>query len=303
MRSDAQASVEIGRDGTVTVRTATQDIGTGTYTVLALVVAEATGIPIERIDVRLGDTTLPAGPISGGSWVTASVIPAVSNAARAAVRALLTMATSGQNAPFNGAKPDDLQLANGRVSRKSDLSSGVPLGDVLARANVRAAVGDGQSASTFGGEESRKYSLHSFGAQFAEVTWQPETARLRVSRFVSVIDAGRMLNPKPARNQIEGAVVMGVGMALFEEARYDKRYGAPINSNLADYIVSTNADAPAIDVTFLDYPDPVLNELGARGVGEIGLAGTAAAITAAVYHATGVRVRELPVRIEDLLRA
>jgi xanthine dehydrogenase YagR molybdenum-binding subunit len=300
MRSDAQASVEIRGDGTATVTTATQDIGTGTYTVLALVTSEATGIPLDRIDVRLGDTTLPAGPISGGSWVTASVIPAVSSAARAAVNALLAMATSGQNAPFKGAKPGDLQLANGRVSRKNDPSSGVSLGDVLARANVRGAVGNGQSASTFA-DEIRKYSLHSFGAQFAEVTWQPETARLRVSRFVSVIDAGRMINPKPARNQIEGAVVMGIGMALFEQARYDKRYGAPINSNLADYIVSTNADAPAIDVTFLDHPDTVLNALGARGVGEIGLAGTAAAITAAVHHATGVRVRELPVRIEDLL--
>ncbi len=161
----------------------------------------------------------------------------------------------------------------------------------------------GRSATTMGGEESKKYSLHSFGAQFAEVTWYPETARLRVSRFVNVIDAGRMLNPKPARNQIEGAVVMGIGMAMLEEARYDKRYGAPINSNLADYMVSTNADAPPIDVTFLDHPDLVLNEMGARGVGEIGLAGTAAAITSAVYHATGVRVRELPVRIEDLLKA
>jgi xanthine dehydrogenase YagR molybdenum-binding subunit len=239
--------------------------------------------------------------MSGGSWATASVIPAVSSAARAAVRSLLTMSTTGPKAPFMGAKPNDLQLANGRVSRKSDPSSGVPLGDVLARANVREAVGNAQSATTFGGEESRKYSLHSFGAQFAEVTWQPETARLRVSRFVSVIDAGRMINPTTARNQIEGAVVMGIGMALFEEAYYDRRYGAPINSNLADYILTTHSDAPPIDVTFLDYPDLVLNELGARGVGEIGLAGTAAAITAAVHHATGVRVRELPVRIEDLL--
>jgi xanthine dehydrogenase YagR molybdenum-binding subunit len=302
MRDDAQASVEIRRDGTALVTTATQDIGTGTYTVLAIVASEATGIPLDKIDVQLGDTMLPDGPISGGSWVTASVIPAVSTAARAAVRSLLTISTTGPNAPFMGARPDDLQLANGQVSRKSDPSRGVPFGDVLARANVRAAVGSGQSRTTFGSED-RKYSLHSFGAQFAEVTWQPEIARLRVSRFVSVIDAGRMINPKPARNQIEGAVVMGIGMALFEQARYDKRYGAPINSNLADYIVSTNADAPAIDVTFLNYPDTVLNELGARGVGEIGLAGTAAAITAAVYHATGVRVRELPVRIEDLMRA
>jgi len=303
MRDNAQAAVEIMPNGTAVIRTATQDIGTGTYTVLALVVAEATGIPLDKIDVRLGDTTLPPGPISGGSWTTASVIPAVSNAARAAVRSLLALSTTGPNAPFKGASPNDLHLANGRVSRKTEPSSSVPLGDVLARANVRAAVGSGQSSTSFGSEESRKYSLHSFGAQFAEVTWQPEIARLRVSRFVSVIDAGRMLNPKPASNQIEGAIVMGVGMALFEEARYDKRYGAPINSNLADYMVSTNADAPPINVTFLDYPDKVLNELGARGVGEIGLAGTAAAITAAVYHATGVRVRELPVRIEDLLRA
>src|SRR5436190_3347623 len=199
MRDNAQASVEIMPNGTALVTTATQDIGTGTYTVLALVVAEATGIPLDKIDVRLGDTTLPAGPISGGSWTTASVIPAVSNAARAAVRSLLALSTTGPNAPFKGASANELQLANGRVSRKSDPSSGVPLGDVLARANVRAAVGNGQSTTTFGSEESRKYSLHSFGAQFAEVTWQPEIARLRVSRFVSVIDAGRMLNPVPAR--------------------------------------------------------------------------------------------------------
>lgn len=303
MRADASASVEIGRDGTATVTTATQDIGTGTYTVLALVAAEATGIPVDKIDVRLGDTVLPPGPISGGSWATASVIPAVSSAARAAVQSLLAMATTGSNAPFSGTRPQDLQFVNGRVARKSDAAAGVSISDVLARANVRSAVGSGQSGSSFASQEAREYSLHSFGAQFAEVTWQPETARLRVSRFVSVIDAGRMINLKPARNQIEGAVVMGIGMALFEVAKYDQRYGAPINSNLADYIVSTNADAPAIDVTFLDHPDTKLNELGARGVGEIGLAGTAAAITAAVYHATGLRVRELPVRIEDLLRA
>jgi xanthine dehydrogenase YagR molybdenum-binding subunit len=124
-----------------------------------------------------------------------------------------------------------------------------------------------------------------------------------VSRVVTVIDAGRILNPRPARNQIEGAVVMGIGMALFEATRYDARNGAPINNNLADYMLTTNADAPSIDVTFLDHPDLVLNPLGARGVGEIGLAGIAAAITNAVHHATGVRVRELPVRIEDLLGA
>jgi xanthine dehydrogenase YagR molybdenum-binding subunit len=134
-----------------------------------------------------------------------------------------------------------------------------------------------------------------------EISWDPEIARLRVSRVVSVIDAGRIINQKPARNQIEGAIVMGIGMALFEETRYDPETGAPVNSNLADYCMAVNADIPSIDVTFLDYPDYVLNEYGARGVGEIGLAGVAAAIASAVYHATGVRVRKLPIKIEDLL--
>jgi xanthine dehydrogenase YagR molybdenum-binding subunit len=143
--------------------------------------------------------------------------------------------------------------------------------------------------------------MHSFGCHFVEVTWQPEIARLRVSRVVTVMDAGRIINPLTARNQIMGGVVMGIGMALLEHTTYDPQNGAPINSNLADYIVAVNADTPPIEVHFLDYPDKEINELGARGIGEIGLAGVAPAITAAVYHATGVRVRELPVKIEDLL--
>ena len=154
--------------------------------------------------------------------------------------------------------------------------------------------------ATFGNPKP-KFSTHSFGCHFVEVTWQPEIARLRVSRVVTVIDAGRIINPLAGRNQIEGAVVMGIGMALFEHTTYDPQNGAPINSNLADYIVAVNADAPPIEVHFLDYPDKEINELGARGIGEIGLAGIAAAITAAVHHATGVRVRELPVKIENLL--
>ena len=129
----------------------------------------------------------------------------------------------------------------------------------------------------------------------------PKSHHFASHRVVTVIDAGRIVNPRTTRNQIEGAVVMGVGMALFEEAHYDPRTGAPINSNLADYIVATNADTPHMDVAFLDYPDPNLNELGARGVGEIGLAGVASAIASAVYHATGVRVRTLPIDIEKLL--
>jgi xanthine dehydrogenase YagR molybdenum-binding subunit len=174
------------------------------------------------------------------------------------------------------------------------------MAQILEIANIRSVSGAGKSEGTLG-EAKPEYSFHSYGAQFVEIGWQPEIARLRVNRVVTVIDAGRILNPRPARNQIEGAVVMGMGMALFEETMYDSRSGAPINNNLADYVMAVNADTPHIDVTFLDHPDYKLNPLGVRGVGEIGLAGIAPAITNAVYHATGIRVRDLPVRIEDLL--
>jgi xanthine dehydrogenase YagR molybdenum-binding subunit len=302
-RMEAQATVDLRDDGSARVSSATQDIGTGTYTVLSQIVSEKLGIPHERIEVVLGDTSLPSGPVSGGSWVTASVIPAVSDAIDKAQQTIFLIASKGPDAPFAGQKPEDFVFTEGRVHLKDKpASSGVPFEEILRKGNIRAASGQGKSEGTLGAP-GRKFSTHSFGAQFAEVTWEPEIARLRVSRVVTVIDAGRILNPKPARNQIEGAVVMGVGMALFEATRYDERFGVPINNNLADYIVTTHADAPEIDVTFLDFPDKVINTLGARGVGEIGLAGIAAAITSAVYHATGVRVRDLPVRIEDLLKS
>jgi xanthine dehydrogenase YagR molybdenum-binding subunit len=170
----------------------------------------------------------------------------------------------------------------------------------MATARLGHIEGRGKSEGTFS-DKNPAYSMHSFGAHFVEVGWQPEIARLRVNRTLSVIDGGRIINPLTGRNQIEGAVTMGIGMALFEETHYDPRNGMPVNSNLADYIMATHADTPPMDVIFLDYPDTHLNEMGARGIGEIGLAGVAAAITSAVHHATGVRVRDLPVRIEDLL--
>jgi xanthine dehydrogenase YagR molybdenum-binding subunit len=302
-RFAAEATVDLRNDGTARVSCGTQDIGTGTYTILAQILSEKTGIPLDKIEVVLGDSALPVGPISGGSLVTSSVIPAVSQAADRAMRAAMMMAISGDDAPFVGKKPEELGFTNRRVHLKEKSpETGIDYQEILKKLNVSAASGSGKSAEYFGGPNAEeKYSVHSFGAQFAEITWQPEIARLRVSRVVTVIDSGRILNPRPARNQIEGAVVMGVGMALLEETKYDPRNGAPINNNLADYMVATNADAPTIDVTFLDYPDKVVNEFGVRGVGEIGLAGVAAAIASAVYHATGVRVRNLPIRIENLI--
>jgi xanthine dehydrogenase YagR molybdenum-binding subunit len=302
MRADAEATVELLADGKARVTCGTQDIGGGTYTIFAQLVSHETGIPVNRVDVELGDSRLPAGPISGGSWTTATVTPAVLEATQRAVKTLLQVATQAPGSPFAGKKADDLELADGSVQAKGKPETRVSSGELLRMANLKSVSGNAKSEGNMDDPKAR-YSFHSFGAQFAEVTWQPEIARIRVSRVVTVIDGGRMLNPRAALNQIEGAVVMGVGMAMFESTEYDQRSGAPINSNLADYVMPVNADCPKIDVTFLDYPDYHLNALGARGVGEIGLAGVAAAVTGAVYHATGVRVRSLPVRIEDVLAA
>ena len=300
-RFAAEANMQLRDDGTVRIACATQDIGTGTYTILAQLASQKIGVPIEKIEVELGDSALPDGPISGGSLATSSVIPAVFKAADQAITSLLIVAISTPGSPFFGHKPEDLALEGGRVFIKAEgAAKGVAFDDLLRQANARLVTGSGGAEQTVFAAGA-KFSMHSFGCHFVEVTWQPEIARLRVSRVVTVMDAGRILNPLTGRNQIQGAVVMGIGMALFEETSYDPQNGAPINSNLADYIMTVNADAPPIEVHFLDYPDKEINELGARGIGEIGLAGIAAAITDAVHHATGVRVRELPVKIEDLL--
>jgi xanthine dehydrogenase YagR molybdenum-binding subunit len=303
-RFAAEANVQLRDDGTARVACGTQDLGTGTYTILAQLASQKTGVPLDKINVDLGDTSLPKGPISGGSLATESVVPAVLQAADNAIASLLSIATTVPGSPFEKRKSADLTFEGGRVFVKADgRHSGVSFADLLGRTNMRLVNGSGKSAATFGepGLPKPKFSTHSFGCHFVEVTWQPEIARLRVSRVATVIDAGRILNPLAGRTQIEGAVVMGIGMALFEHTSYDPQSGAPINSNLADYVMAVNADVPPIDVHFLDFPDKEINELGARGIGEIGLAGIAAAITAAVHHATGVRVRELPVKIEDLL--
>jgi len=300
-RFAAEANVQLRDDGTVHVACGTQDIGTGTYTILAQLAAEKTGVPLDKVEVALGDTSLPEGPLSGGSMATASIVPAVFAAADNAIASLLMIAATTPGSPFEKRKPDDLAFEAGQVFVKGDgASRGVPFADLLRRANLRLVTGSGKSEMTFGNPKP-KFSMHSFGCHFVEVTWQPEIARIRVNRVVTVMDAGRIINPLAGRNQIEGAVVMGIGMAFLEHTSYDPQNGAPINSNLADYIMAVNADVPKLDVHFLDYPDKELNEVGARGIGEIGLAGIAAAITAAVHHATGVRVRELPVKIEDLL--
>jgi xanthine dehydrogenase YagR molybdenum-binding subunit len=301
-RGVCEASVNLRHDGTAFVACGSQDIGTGTYTVIAQIVSDKTGIPVDKVDVVLGSSSLPPGPTSGGSTATSTLIPAIVDAANAAVKVVLTVASTTKGSPFQDKDPGSITLTGGRIHAKGEAAgSGVPYQEILRMANLASANGDGKSGGLAADPKSHSYSTHSFGAQFVEVEWDPGIARLRVSRVVSVVDGGRIMNKSTATNQMAGAIVMGVGMGLFEETIYDQRDGHVVNDNYADYIVSTIADAPQIDVHFLDIPDPLLNEYGARGIGEIGLAGIAPAITAAVYHATGVRVRQLPVRIENLL--
>lgn len=317
-RVPCTASVELCANGRVCVRCATQDIGTGTYTLFAQVVHAKTSVPLDRIDVFLGDSSLPDGPTSGGSMVTSAMLPASTYATDQAVERLLHIAALTPGSPFHGARPDSLTVAEGRVMAREqqpkavgasyhaggDLTArGLPFEEVLRLADIGSISATGRTFPSFEDPKAKQYSLHSFGCHFAEVEWEPEIARLRVSRIFSVFDAGRIINKKAGTNQILGAAVMGLGMALFEDTVHDARTAQPINGNFADYLVATCADLPELDVTFLDYPDLIVNEYGARGIGEIGMAGVAPAITAAVYHATGVRVRNLPVRIENLLQS
>lgn len=316
-RIPCTASVELCPNGRVCVRCATQDIGTGTYTVFAQVIHAKTGVPLDRIDVFLGDSSLPDGPTSGGSMATSALLPAATSAVSEAVTRLLHIAATIPQSPFHGMDPSALSMTNGMVHSKQQpqvvgvamrsdanlTANGIPFEQVLNLANLGGLSATGRTAPSFDDPKAKQYSLHSYGAHFAEVEWEPEIARLRVSKTFSVFDCGRIINKGAGTNQMLGATVMGVGMALFEDTIFDHRSGQPINNNFADYLVPTCADLPEQDVTFLDYPDYIVNEYGARGIGEIGMAGVAPAITAAVYHATGVRIRELPIRIEDLLKS
>lgn len=300
-RGGAQARVRLSVDGRALASSATQDLGTGTYTVMAMIVADKTGLPVDRVDVKLGDSSLPPGPMSGGSSATASIIPAVAEASMDAIGKVLEVAARTDGSPFKGADPKSLAMTAGRVHRQGDAAAnGIPFEQVLKLRNISELSGE---AHTGGAPGRGKYSMHSFGAQFVEVGWDPGIARLRVRRTVTVMDAGQIISEKPARNQILGAVVMGIGMALLEETIYDPRNGKPLNNNYADYLVATNADVPRQEVVFLNYPDKEIGAYGARGVGEIGLTGVASAIAMATYHATGVRVRKLPIRMEDLMKS
>jgi xanthine dehydrogenase YagR molybdenum-binding subunit len=269
-RWPASARIRLTPDGHALVRAATQDLGTGAYTVFTQVSADALGLPVEAITFELGDSDFPPAPVSGGSNSSASVSEAILQAA-AAAREKLGPSAADRTAP---------------------------LGELVRRSG-RALEAEGSSSPPE--EEKRKSSIHSFGAHFCEVQVDPLLPRVRVARWVSVMNVGRVLNAKTARSQVLGGVTMGIGAALLEHTVYDGRTGRPVTANLADYLVPVNADVGTIEVHFVGEPDPEINTLGCRGLGEIGITGAAAAVANAVYHATGKRVRDLPITLDKLL--
>lgn len=287
------ARVILRADGTALAQCGLQDIGTGTYTVVAQTLSQLSGLALDRIEVQLGSSAYPPGAMSGGSWATSSVMPAIAGATRQALDTLRQIAVL-KGAPFEGQKTENLEVEEGHLVCDGQRAS---FAEILDSQRVVHAEGNFQS----GAAKTDIFSFRSFGAHFVEVRWDPGISRLRVARVVSAIDVGQVVNPLAARNQVEGAIVMGIGMALFEAGEYDPRSGLPTNNNYAEYLVPVHADQPDIDITLLDYPDLNFSEFGARGIGEIGITGLAAAIANAVYHATGIRIRDLPITLEKLM--
>ncbi|MDR6490490.1 xanthine dehydrogenase YagR molybdenum-binding subunit [Paraburkholderia terricola] len=297
-RSEAAAIARILPDGTAMVASGTQDIGTGTYTVMTQVAADALGFAPESIRFALGDSSLPRAPVSGGSQSAASVSPAVRDAASQARSQLIALALADQASPVHGLALDDVTVENGWVMSRSQPAKRDPAAAIIARSGGKPIEA---ASSVKPGDEKQKYSFHSFGAVFVEVHVDADLGTIRVPRVVAVYDVGRVLNEKTARSQMLGGIVWGVGAALQEESSLDTRTGRFTNANLAEYHVPVNADIGSLDITFIDRPDPYINSLGVRGIGEIGITGVPAAIANAVYHATGVRVRDLPITLDKVM--
>ncbi|WP_116137574.1 xanthine dehydrogenase family protein molybdopterin-binding subunit [Trinickia diaoshuihuensis] len=297
-RSEASAFARILPDGNAVVASGTQDLGTGTYTVMTQVAADALGFPLDRVSFALGDSSLPNAPVSGGSQSVASVAPAVRQAAIAARERLIATACADAGSPLHGMSTDDVTVVDGWVVARRDASRRDPAAAVIARAGGQPIEG---RATAKRGEEAQRYAFHSFGAVFVEAHVDAALGTIRVPRVVGVYDVGKLLNEKTGKSQLMGGIVWGIGAALEEASELDVRYGRFVNANLAEYHVPVNADIGTIDVSVLNVPDPQFNALGARGIGEIGITGVPAAIANAVYHATGVRVRNLPITLDKVL--
>jgi xanthine dehydrogenase YagR molybdenum-binding subunit len=314
----AAARAVIGADGYVLVQCGTQDIGTGTYTVMAQLAAEVLGLPPERVRFELGDTRLPQGPASTGSSTAASVGSAVLLVARALRGKLVAMAVADAGSPLYGLAPERIGATDGRLHAIDAPSRGETIAALLGRsgqrqveANVTAGPGaeQGQDKPPQPGQQSQAdekkahHSYNIFGAHFCEVQVDALLGEVRVTRMVGAFAGGRVLNARTAQSQLMGGMVWGIGMALTEQSRIDNHHGCYTTASLSDYLVPVHADVPAVDVLIVEEDDRYVNPVGAKGLGEIGLVGAAAAIANAVYHATGIRVRDLPITPEKLIAA
>jgi len=287
--------IALTANGHAEVACATSDIGTGTYTIMAQVAADMLGLPLDAVSIQLGDSTLPQSPVEGGSWIAASVSNGIATTAGAIRDELLRLAQKTPNSPLAGLKPDEVALVDGKLVSRQDATRAVPIADAMLAGGVDRIA---QEKTTAPVQDPRAHNAHS--AVFAEVKVDEQLGVVRVTRVVSAVAAGRILNTKTSASQILGSVVWGVGMALHEETLIDHRFGRVMNANIAEYHVPVNADVHDIKVIFVDEHHDG-NPLGVKGLGEIGIVGVAAAVANAVYHATGRRVRDLPITLDKVL--
>ena len=297
-RSPASASVEIFADGHAVVASATHEMGGGTYTAIAAIAADVLGLDIGSIQVELGDSNLPPTTVSGGSRTLNSVGPAVEAAAIQVIDKLIALAIADLASPLHGAEASEVIPAGGCLRLKTAPTRPDPLAKILARNHLPSL---SMSATTAPSASAAKFSQYGFGAHFAEVRVDPELGEIRVSRYVAAFAAGRIINPLTARSQLIGGIVGGIGMALLEESVVDQNAGTFVTCNLADYRVPVHADVPPIEVILVPEQDMVTSPLGTKGVGELGIVGASAAIANAVFHATGARIRDLPITPEKVL--
>jgi xanthine dehydrogenase YagR molybdenum-binding subunit len=297
-RWPGKARVTLNGDGSALAEAAAHDIGTGTYTVMTQIAADALGMAPDRVTVRLGDTRLPESHPAIGSATVPNATAAVMLAARAARDKAVELALTGRDAPFAGAASEDVVVADGRLAlAKTNLN--ITYAELLARNGLSRLVGDGDYVPVE--EVNGPKAIFSFSAVFAEVSVDPDLGLVRLNRFVGAYDAGRIINPKTARSQAIGGIIWGVGQALLEQSETDPASGQFTNRNYSGYLTPTNADIPELDVLFVGGFDEEASPLGAKGLGELTAVSVAPAITNAVYHATGKRIRDLPITLEKLL--
>ncbi|MBV7543518.1 xanthine dehydrogenase family protein molybdopterin-binding subunit [Acidovorax sp. sic0104] len=294
----ASARIVFRADGTASVTSATSDIGPGTYTVMTMIAAEFLGLRLDQVHFELGDTRQPRAPAQGGSWTTSSVGSAVRGAALAVTAKLLELANRDAASPLRGKAAAEVEMLEGFLRPKGDASRSVAIADVMRRTGTHEIAETYDSTPS---PERAKYASLAHGAQFVEVKVDPDLGTIKVTRVIEVTACGRILNPLASHSQEIGGVVWGIGMALEEATEIDHRYGRIMTASLQHYHVPVNADIHAIDTIFVEEEDTIVNPLGVKGMGELGMVGIPAAIANAVFHATGKRIRDLPITPDKLL--